>query len=124
MSREKLERCLNAATEGDPEASYQLALLYLHGSDDGDGDYDDDNGHHHHQLSLVEKDEQLAMTYMRHAADSGVVAAQIKMAQCFQMGIADRWPRDTSEAIYYYRLGVIIIMHYIYLPIYLLLLLI
>jgi len=93
MSRESLDRCMNDVTEGDPLASYQLGLLYLAGDD---------------QLS-VKKDEQLAMTYLRHAADSGVLDAQLKMAHCFQLGIdgddGNRWPKDSAEAIYYYRLG-------------------
>ena len=93
MSRESLDRCMNDVTEGDPLASYQLGLLYLAGDD---------------HLS-VRKDEELAMTYMRHAADSGVLDAQLKMAHCFQGGIdgddGNRWPKDSAEAIYYYRLG-------------------
>lgn len=91
---------MNDATEGDPLASYHLGLLYLSGDD---------------QLS-VQKDEQLAMTYMRHAADSGVMDAQLKMAHCFQLGLDhddgcdgdNRWPKDSAEAIYYYRLGIIL----------------
>lgn len=99
MSHESLDRYMNDATEGDPVASYHLGLLYLSGDD---------------QLS-VQKDELLAMAYMRHAADSGVMDAQLKMALCFQLGLDDddddgdgnRWPKDSAEAIYYYRLGTI-----------------
>ena len=63
----KLHSCQQAAEQGDPEAQYTLALMYLEGQE-------------------VKKNEKTAVSWLQKAVDQGHEDALRKLAWCYLYG--------------------------------------
>jgi localization factor PodJL len=81
-AREAADRYLARASEGDPDAQFELALRFAEGRG-------------------VEKDYQRAAAWFREAAINGVAAAQYDLGLLYESGLG--LARDPIEAVIWYQ---------------------